>query len=342
MLVKDKYFLEENEKKSIWNIIESDIFKSARIENFIDRESKKVHRLVYVEEKKRGLFEISIGYSTFEKFKVSGGVLLRNLFGIGLNSRLNYSRSQLFEEYSLSLRDNFFFSRWIFTEGKIFKSFENHESFNLFSDGLSYLLGLRLDKRSALGVSFTYFNAKTEGVEVFKGHGKKLGAFLRIPFTELRFTATEGTKDYLKFEVLNKFRKEIVKDKYGVGFKANFGSVSKSAPIFDRFFLGGYLNMKGYSYESIGKPFGGRYYAYLNGEVFYILKRKYELSTYLEFGNVRNKISEVFKNMKSDIVFSAGLRTPVGVVKGELAYPLDEKKFSLRKFKIYLSVEATF
>lgn len=343
MLVKTDKFLKDAEEESVWNLMESGIFRSVRLDNYIDRESKKVHRLISVQENKRGAFELSVGYSTFEGIKVDVGLTLRNLLGIGLINDNRYTKSQRFELYSFSLKDNFFFSRHYFTELRLFKSYENHKFYDLYSQGISYTLGYRFNPKSLVSLSFTSFRAKTEGEEEREGNFKKLTfTSLVRERIKLSFSKAYGKRNYSKFEVSTKLKKPLFMDTGGIRLKTSYGYVSKKAPIFERFFLGGYFNMRGYTYESIGGPYGGRQFLYISPEIFLIYKKNIELISFFEFGKTGNRFSELYKNMKKNIGFSLGFRTPVGLIRGDVAYPLDDTKIKPSRLKFYITVDLYF
>lgn len=100
--------------------------------------------------------------------------------------------------------------------------------------------------------------------------------------------------------------------------------------------------MKGYTYESIGGPYGGRQFLYISPEIFLIYRKNIELISFLEFGKTGNRLSEVYKNMKKDIGFSLGFRTPVGLIRGDVAYPLDDTKIKPSRLKFYITVDLYF
>ena len=342
MLVKDKYFSKENEEESIWNLMESGIFRSVRLDNYIDRKRKKVHRFIYLSEAKRGLFEFSLGYSTFENIKVQGGLTLKNLLGTGLISGMNISKSSKIEEYNLFLKDKFLFSRHFLGDLSLFKDYSKHNSYEFFSRGYSATLGFRFNPFTILSLSYSNFNGRTEGVEKLNGNFSKISLSLIKRYAlNLSLSRAFGRRNYYKLSLFFRIKKNI-DEKVGIRVKTSYGYVSKKAPIFDRFFLGGYFNMRGYSYESIGSPYGGRQMLYINPEVFFLLKENIEVIFFSEFGKVANRFPSLYKNMKKDIGFSVGLRTPVGLIRGDVAYPLDKKKISTSRLKFYISVDFYF
>jgi len=342
VLEKNKYFSKELEERSVWNAMESGIFRSLRLEDYIDRKNKKVHRLAYFQEKKRGVLGISAGFNTFEGFKFWAELTLRNLFGIGLINTNTFSISEKYQLYRISFKDNFLFSSKLLGEGTLFKDYEQHDTYELFTKGYSLSLGYRFAPLTFLGISFSQFNAKTTGSEEDKGNYKKLGLSfsLKEKFRIGLFRAY-GHRNYSKFEFEGKVKKEFF-EKLGLRLKLSYGYVSKKAPIFDRFFLGGYRRMKGYTFESIGAPFGKRQMLYLSPEIYYLLNKNLELITFLELGKVADKFPSLYKDVKKDVGFSAGLRTPVGLIRGDIAYPLEDLKLKPSRLKFYVSVDFYF
>ena len=342
MLVKEKFFDKKNEEDSVWNLIESDIFESVQLEDIIDRKNKKVHRLINVKEKSRGVFEAFLGYSTQEKFKVGFGITLRNLFGIGLISSISYTKTDLDELYEVSLKDNFFFTRKLFTELSLFNRYDDRNFYELYTRGGAYLLGYRLGRYTSLAFSVSRFRAKTKGVENQVLYLTKLNASFRSRYLTMNLGKSISGKDYYTFESIARYEKELVKDLWGFRVKLGYGYASSKAPIFERFFLGGFQQMKGYSYQSIGAPTGKRQYLYLSPELYRVFGESLELIAFAEAGNAENKFSEIVKNLKYDIGTAVGLRTPVGLIRGELAYPLDKQKLTPKRLKFYLSVDLRF
>ena len=342
MLVKKEFFDKKNEEESIWNLIESDIFESVQLEDIIDRKNKKVHRVINVKEKKRGLFETFVGYSTYENVKFGIGVTLRNLFGIGLINRNSYTKSDLYELYEVKLKDNFFFTRRLFTELTLFSRYDDRDFYELFTRGGAYILGYRLGRFTSLAFSLSRFRAKTEGAENGTLYITKLTAFFRTKNITLRAGKSVAGRNYYTFELTAKYGRDIVKNLFGFRVKGGYGYTSSKAPIFERFFLGGFQYMKGYSYQSIGAPEGKRQYLYINPEVYRVFNKTLEFILFAEAGNAKNKFSRIIKNLKYDAGFGVGVRTPAGLIRGEVAYPLDEYKFSPGKLKFYLSIDLEF
>ncbi len=348
-VVKQKYFSSEAEEESLWNLIQSENFTGVSLENLVDREKKVVHRLVEVREDKRGVLELAVGYNTEEKLKLEGGVKLKNLFGVGIMARVLASKSQKYQTYELGLSDKFLFSRKYFADIALFRRLEFRGSFDLESTGYSVSPGYRPFR----WVSITLFLSKTRNEVTGAGAGTydlfRAGLYLvrerrddpvnpsNITHNSIRLTKAQGDRDYYTVEVNNFLLREIVKG-LALDGKLAFGWAGKNAPIFDRFFLGGLRDMRGYDYESIGAPNGGRTYAFGRAEILFTVREPIWVGTYAEAGNVGERFSETFKDLKYDAGVAVGARTPAGFIRLDLAKPLSKIGKPTSKIKVYLSI----
>ncbi len=348
-VVKEEYFSSQAEEESLWNLVQSENYTGVRIENLIDRESKKVHRLVEVREDKRGVLELALGYNTEEKFKAEVGIKLKNLFGVGIISRLRASKSQKYETYEAGLSDKFLFSRKYFADISLFKRLEFHNSFDLQSEGGSASFGYRFSRWLSLSLSFSSTRNDVEGAGAGSFSLKRYGAFLlrevrddpvnpkNITHLSLRFTRSEGDRNYYKVEANAFILREIVRG-VSVDWKLSAGWVGAQAPVFDRFFLGGLRDMRGYDYESIGYPVGGRTYAFGRVELLFMIKEPLWVGFYSDAGGVGEKFSDTFRDLKYDLGGALGVSTPAGFIRLDLAKPISKLAQPVSKFKVYLSV----
>ena len=348
-VVKQRYFSIDAEEESLWNLIQSENFTGVRIENFVDREKKLVHRLVEVREDKRGLLELAVGYNTEEKLKLEGGVKLKNLFGVGITAKLSASRSQKYQTYELSLSDKFLFSRKYFGDVSAFRRLEFHGSFDLESTGYSLSFGYRPKRWYSVSIFASRTSNDVSGAGAGTYDLTKFGVYLvrekrddpvnpsNVTHNSVRLTRAQGDRDYYTVEINNFILREIIK---GLALNGKFalGWAGEEAPVFDRFFLGGLRDMRGYDYEAIGYPEGGRTYAFGRAEVLFSVREPVWAGTYAEAGNVGENFSKTFKDLKYDLGVALGARTPAGFIRLDLAKPLNKVGKPTSKFKIYLSI----
>ncbi len=349
IVVKEKYFSPQAEEESLWNLIQSENFTGVRIEHFVDRKNKVVHRLVEVREDRRGSLELGVGYNTEEDFKIEGSLTLKNLFGVGIALRLSASRSQKYETYEINLWDKFFFSRKYFTDMSLFRRLEFRNSFNLESEGFSFAFGYRPLRWLSLSPFFSNTLNRVSGAGEGNFRVRKAGLLLvferkddplnprKVSHLSVRVSNSWGDRSYYKAE-LNTFLLREITPRMLLNSRLYIGWVGRKAPIFDRFFLGGLRDMRSYDYESIGYPEGGRVVVFARLEPLFTVKKPFWTGVYVETGNVADNLSEAVGGLKYGIGFALGLDTPAGFLRLDAAKPLQKLSQPFSKVRLYLSI----
>lgn len=348
-LVKQKYFSTKAEEESLWNLLQSENYTGVKIENIVDRESKKVHRLVEVRESKRGIVELAFGYNSEEKLKLEGGIKLKNLLGIGIIGKLRASKSELYRTYEMSFSDRFLFSRKYFANTSLFRKLEFHKNYDLENEGFLLSVGYRPVRSFSLSLFLSKANNTVYGVEEGKYTLSRYGLFLlrekrdnpvnprNITHTSMRFSKIEGDRSYYRTEFNNFILRELTPS-LSTNFRIAVGWTGKKSPIFDRFFLGGLRNMRGYDFESIGSPSGGRIFLYGRGEMLFQIKGPLWLGLYADMGSVQNSFKKAYRDLKYDMGTALGVSTPAGFIRLDIARPIPGDAKLLKGFRVYLSI----
>ncbi len=337
-------YSEELNNKTLYSLLNSGIFSGVNIKTFMDRDKKLVHRLIEVSEDKRGLLDFSLGYNTEEKLSLETFFGAKNLLGVGISAGARYRKTGKRELYSLELSDNFLFSRRLWFKSSIFKTYEEHKSYNLDSHAITGQVGYRITANTSIGPAFSLLENKVEGTTY---NIKKYGFFLlreykddiflpkRVHYDNLSLSFASGDVRYWKSE-LSTFYLIPLRRNYKLSFKVAGGAVSKSAPVFERFFLGGLRDLRGYSFEDIGYPKGGRYYIFGRLEFIAPLKEPFIGVVFTDIGNTAERYKDMFKSMKKDVGLAVGVDTPIGPIRLDVAFPMEKEVHT--RFKIYLSV----
>ncbi len=330
--------------ETLHNMLTSGIFNGVSIDTFVDKEKKVVHRLIQLSEDKRGILDLSLGYNTEENISFEAFIGLKNLFGVGLSPGLKYRKTGKRELYELSLSDNFLFSSRYWFKSNLFKTYEEHKSYDLDSYGSNLQLGYRITRNTSVGPVFSILRNE---IDRQKYSIRKYGLFLlrefkddifspnRIHHNAVNFNFAEGDARYSKFD-LSTFYLIPLRRNSNLSFKLAGGGVWGDAPIFDRFFLGGLRDLRGYSYEEIGQPDGGKYYTFGRLELTFPLREPFIGVVFGDAGNVSKKPKDLLTDIKADAGLALGVSTPIGPIRLDVAFPFEEKW--LNKFKVYLSV----
>lgn len=146
-----------------------------------------------------------------------------------------------------------------------------------------------------------------------------------------------GDKDFLKFTSDNSVYFNYLDEKLVLELKGSAGWVNEYAnsdrvPIYERFFAGGANTIRGYKERSIGPrdlntsdPIGGEAVIVGNAELTYPLFQNFKIATFYDVGNVWEQSSDIGNgDFKSAVGVGTRIKTPIGPVKIDFGYPLNE------------------
>ncbi|MCX8163812.1 MAG: BamA/TamA family outer membrane protein [Aquificaceae bacterium] len=344
MTEKGKHYSEALNEKALHNMLNSGIFSGVSIDTFVDKEKRVVHRLIQVSEDQRGILDLSLGYNTEEKLSLETFLGAKNLLGIGMTAGAKYRRTGKRELYDLSLQDNFLLSSRYWFKSNIFKSYEEHKSYDLDSRGLNLQLGYRISTNTSVGPIFSILKNKVDGrsfsirkysVFLLREYKDDIFSPNRLHYNSVNLSFAEGDAHYTKFDLSTYYLIPLRRD-LKLSFKVAGGAIWGEAPIFERFFLGGLRDLRGYAFEEIGQPTGRKYYGFGRIELITPLKGPLVWVLFGDAGAAGNKLEDLPKDIKWSLGSGVGINTPVGPVRLDLAFPMDRNW--LKKYKVYLSV----
>jgi outer membrane protein insertion porin family len=128
---------------------------------------------------------------------------------------------------------------------------------------------------------------------------------------------------------------------------------SDSVPIYERFYAGGATTIRGYEQRAVGPrdpednnlAIGGRAQLIANAEVnFPIFKNLIKGAVFYDIGAVHEEVSDIFKtdNFKAGAGIGVRVKTPIGPVKLDWGYPLNENWDDKKEGRFYFSVSHGF
>ncbi len=293
-----------------------------------------------------------IGYSSDQGLTGELHSALYNVLKTGEVFKFKVRYTQRQETYSLNYFDYNFFSKYLFAGAGLFRNYEEHRDYTLWATGFSLSAGLHLNLYTDLSLNFLQGDYSVEGGSDYSPY-KKLGLSLSVDYPLFNFLFKQGFfKSYAvyyrgispvsfdKFEVKNGL--VLNPDGFYINSKLFFGLVSSKAPIFEKFYLGGLENLKGFSYEGIAPPGGGDIYWYW-GEEFGLplFKKGFYLFTGFDAGNAVKRGENPFKYPRWDLFLGGGISTAAGPIRGGLAWPY-QGKLNLTNFRIFISIGFQF
>ncbi len=335
MILEAKYFSEKNEDKTFRVFVLSEIFSDVSMDYIVDHENKKVHRIIELRESERGFFDTAVGYNTEEGITGEISVGFKNITGYGIENRIKYRRSNLYETYSFTVKDNFLLSYRFTGEVSVFKGIRLHKSYDVQSVGYSLSLGYRIIPDIVTGVTFSSTNNKVfreesgnykidkVGIFFFREYRDKMFSPSKFHYNSIHIYRSINEPIYYKAELTSFYLLQITAN-ISIDFKVALGAVDKKAPIFERFFLGGLRDLRGFSFEEIGQPLGGYYYAFGRFEFIFPIKGIIRGILFTDSGKVADDIEEFKTKFLTDGGFALAVETPVGPIRIDVAKPIDK------------------
>lgn len=111
-------------------------------------------------------------------------------------------------------------------------------------------------------------------------------------------------------------------------------------PPSQRFFAGGDQSVRGYGYQQLspknsdGEAIGGQYLTVASIEADYLIYKNFGMATFLDVGNAGD---DVLTSLKKGVGIGLRYRSPVGMIRFDVARPLDDGADS---FRLHISIGA--
>jgi outer membrane protein insertion porin family len=164
-----------------------------------------------------------------------------------------------------------------------------------------------------------------------------------------------GDKDFYKLTGFANFffnyQKSLVLELKATGGWAKEYDDSQSVPIYERFFAGGANTVRGYKERSIGPrdeitqdPIGGEAMLVANAELTYPVFKNFKIAAFYDIGNVWHSTDKTIsaKDFKAGTGVGVRVKTPIGPVKVDLGYPLNENHDDKQKIRFHFSMTRGF
>ncbi len=179
--------------------------------------------------------------------------------------------------------------------------------------------------------------------------------FLLSGTGELAGGALGGDKNFTKFygvasTYFKNFDTMVLELKGRAGIADAYGK-SANVPIYERYFAGGANTIRGYREQRIGprdpgnqQPIGGDAYWVVNlEETFPIYPNLIKGAVFFDTGNVEEKIGDFGKGgLISGMGAGVRIKTPIGPVKLDAGYPLDDILNEKKSLRFYFNISQGF
>ena len=315
---------------SLSNLFESFTVKGVR--------NKKIIPLVEGVERKPLSIGGEIGYSSDEGLLLNTNLRITDPFGFGSRFTFEYKLSSKRRLYHLSYLDDYFFSKYLFVGGNLFKRYEEHRDYSVTFKGGSATLGYHLNLYTDVALTFLIDNYDMDSSlpQPPRGTLKKVTLSGEIyyplyggPVKRGLFEAYTGVSagkwyaSYWKITLGGTL--SLTFGRFYGSFRGKLGAVSSKAPVFEKFYLGGIKDLKGFSYESVAPTGGGDLAWYFGTEWGIPLTKPLYLFAGFDVGNSVKRGQNPLHRAKKDIFVGVGSITAAGPLRFVIALPLEGK-----------------
>jgi outer membrane protein insertion porin family len=341
----------------------STFFKSEELKTIKTDEPDKVNVDVIVDEKPTGTLSFGVGYSTYEKIIMSGSISQENILGTGNKAYLTASLSSIAKIYNLTFVQPYTFDKNFTTTYNIFNMERIFTTYDYKGSGGSVTVSRPLTEfiRASLGYrlqKMSVYNIESDaGSFIQSQHGTSVTSAVSAALTRNTIddilNPTRGSISSVSVEVAgsvfggdNKFVKSVASYGHYIPFywdttfflRGTAGNITPyggtSVPVFERFFVGGIQNMRGFKYgaagpldPSTGDVIGATDELIFNAEWIFPVYKPAGLKGFLffDYGKGFNGTGGFSESLRPATGFGMRWFSPMGPITVVLGFNLDKK-----------------
>ena len=366
-------------KRSNERLNKLDYFEKVDVETVPTENPAEVDVKVKVKDKNTGSISAGVGYSTYDSVFVGGSIQERNLFGKGYDAQLQGMFSGITNRFVFSFTNPAVYDSQLSAGMDAFSTYRSYSDYRKKSQGFQVRAGYPLGEYTNLRWDYKLSRDDVYHSNVFasslirdsKGVHWTSSTLVGVArdTTDSRLRPTKGTLNDISVEYagLGGDRGFIrlyysfnfyyplmwdsvfhVRAQTGALFQNGYGAI----PVYERFYLGGIGNVRGYETDKISpkdhhtnERIGGDTTYFANIEYIFPLNKQYGLYG-LGFFDAGNTLWRERDGLNISFVKSvgAGLRwySPMGLIRVEAGYGLDEIQRKQQRFQVGFTMGHTF
>lgn len=352
-----------NLKESKRKLTNTTYFKSVDLKTVKTDEPDLVNLDVLVEEKPTGTFSLGIGYSTYEKAMITGGVSQENLFGTGWKVYLNAALSSITHLYDFTIVDPYTLDTNISTALNIFNTERDFDTYRYGGNGGSLTLSRPLTDYLTASARYRYQEMSVTRVspdasaflqsQAGTNSTSAIGPSLSYSSIDDVLNPTKGTIASASVEVAggalsgtNDFVKGILS--WGRYFPLKYGTQlfirgtggtirpynGSTVPIWERFYVGGISTVRGFQYGMAGPldpatddPIGSLNELFFNIEWIFPIYQPAGLKgvLFFDYGKGFNEMNGFIQSQRPAAGIGIRWLSPLGPINIGLGFNLNSK-----------------
>ncbi len=356
-----------------------DYFEKIDIETVPTENPTEVDIKVKVKDKNTGAISVGAGYSTYDSVFFGGSIEERNLFGKGYHAKFQGMLSGTSSRFVLTLMNPRFNDSNLTTSLSLYDMYKSYDDYSKETIGGKLTFGYPLGEYTLLSWGYRLDRYRVYNTNLYASSviSQSAGTYWSSSVTleadrdttDSSTRPTRGTKNTISLEYAggivggdDSLIRPMVTSNYfhPLPFEWVFhwrGSAGVlldnggDIPVFERFYLGGIENVRGYEQNKIsprdprtGERIGGLAMFYTNFEAIYPISKSNGIwgLFFFDAGNSWREISDACFDLYKSV--GAGLRwySPMGLIRVEYGYGLDADRENLWPHQIGFSMGQTF
>ncbi|MDZ7758715.1 MAG: outer membrane protein assembly factor BamA [Desulfovermiculus sp.] len=347
-----------------------DYFDDVEVETLPTQDPELMDIKVQVKEKSTGSFSAGAGFSSVDRVFFTGRIQERNLFGKGYNVSFQGSFSSYSTRFLGSFWNPHLYDGPVGAGVDLFNIRRDYDDYDLDTTGGKLKFAYTIGTYTRLFWDYSLQEYEVTDIEEDasdqikdlsgKNVASKAGISAVRDTTDRRLNPTRGTKNTLSLEYAGGILggdDEFIKPEYEFSyFHPLFWKVvfnwhwklgwifehgDEEVPDYERYYLGGINTVRGYDWRDIsitddeGEDVGGYKSFYSNVEMVFPLKEDMGLLGVLFFdaGDVWDKNESIEPDLFKSIGAGVRWNSPMGPLRLEYGYPLDDLKDNDGKFE---------
>jgi outer membrane protein insertion porin family len=353
-------------RKSQQKVFNLGLFEDLSLEILDGDEPYTVDLVLSVKERYSiGSFNFGGGWDTVDAWTVTGGLTAHNLFGLAHTLDFSTTLGSTSTIFNIDYEMPRFLDSPITLGLNAYKLDREYSSYSKQSSGGGIRIGWKIAENTMFFPQYRYelvniYDVDEDAsVRFHESEGESATSSVAFSLrrstinnvllptkgirTQLRTEVAGGLlgadHDFYKISVNNNIYFPLYKEialrmKMEYGFIKEYGD-SDSVPIFERFYGGGATTIRGYKDRSIGpkdedeEALGGNSRALFTSEIIIPLQNQIRFLAFFDMGDVYGSDEEFdVSTLKKSIGAGIRLNTPLGLLRFDLGYKLDDAEVS--------------
>ncbi|BBO88635.1 outer membrane protein assembly factor BamA [Desulfosarcina ovata] len=368
-------------KRSVRNLNRLDYFEDVKVDTPKGSADDRMRVKLEVTEKPTGSFTFGAGYSTVDKFFVTGSITQRNLFGRGQTLKLSGQIGGSSDLYNIGFTEPWLFDIPLSGTVNIYRQTREYDTYDRTSRGGTVGVSYPIWDYTRVSLAYRYDITDLDDIEddandnVKALEGENATSAVTIALTydsrDKTFNTTNGQYHRLAYTYAGPggdigFNKVVAELGWYIPVFKNLvtflhgesGTVRQTSgyilPDYEKFYLGGMNSIRGFDYQDINIPTvnsdgedseeGGLSYVQFNFELTYPIVKDLGLVGVLFYdtGNVYADESIDIGDLRQSAGYGIRWYSPIGPIRIEAGHILDPREDEDSSAKWEFSMGAAF